>query len=419
MDFAVRTLQVQWEVSHEIGVGLRLQDLAPIDVLFETVIPDPVTADDSADDELYRDWLRRAEDPSAPFPENVYHQPTVNDMVVFIFSSFQRQLLACLPPTIRPNRHFPEQEGLPYIMASSEDALSVSQHVMRDSYAGLPSRLTRFAATQYTATKWKGLSTIFFPLSVEACLKHVGWSDPQCTYLDLWYGILERLKDVPKSAELLESLVTTSQSFINSHKILPDYSGKVYLGVREGTRKGPVPIWDDSAHETQTTRQPDTFDPRWLTVHAGGRVCSRIRLAYTFTADDQMRYLRHWQLDIRIKEKKPNYAKLYPSPPPFEYPWMKANYHRILPEREYMVRKENVAAARFHPPGVLYGIGHNWWSREHEDFGASACSICRTWNSVNPSSLDLEHNTEEEVLDPNDASLYNRGGRPWGFWACV
>jgi hypothetical protein len=194
----------------------------------------------------------------------------------------------------------------------------------------------------------------------------------------------------------------------------------VYIGVKEGTRKGPVPIWDDSAHETQKTRKVDTFVPRWLTLHAGERVRNRIRLAYTFTAPLQIGYLRHWQVDKQIKEKKPNYAKLYPSPPPFEFPWMKANYQRILPEREYMVRRDGVARSHFHPPGVLYGIGHNWWSREHEDLGASACLICRTWNAVNPLSSDWpEENEEEEVLDPNDSLLYNRGGRPWGFWACV
>jgi hypothetical protein len=290
---------------------------------------------------------------------------------------------------------------------------------MRNSYAGLPSRLTRFAATQYTAAKWKALINMFFPPSLDACLKHVGWSDSQCTYLDLWYGLLERIKDIPKSEQVLASLVTASEFFVHSHKILPDLSGKVYKGVKEGTRRGPVPIWDDSAHETMTSRQVDTFDPRWLTVHAGNRVCNRIRLAYTFTADHQMGYLRHWQLDVQIKEKKPNFAKLYPSPPPFEYPWMKANYQRLLPEREYMVRKENVDPVRFHPPSIQYGIGHNWWSREHENFGATVCSICRTWNSVNPSSLDLAEGNEEEVLDPNDQTLYNRGGRPWGFWACV
>jgi hypothetical protein len=359
MDFAIRSLQVEWDVSHKMGVGLRLQDLAAIDILYETAMPEPVTSDDVEDDELYRDWLHRAEDPSAPFPEQVHQEPTVNDMAMFVFSSFQRQLLASLPPTIRANRHFPEQEGLPYIRAFSEDALKVSQHVMRDSYAALPSRLTRFAATQYTAEKWEGLAKLFFPPSLEECRKHVGWSDPQCTYLDLWYGLPERIKTILKSDRLLTSLVTASQSFVHSHKLLPDLSGKVYLGVKEGTRKGPVPIWDDTAHETKTSRKVDTFVPRWLTVHAGDRICNRIRLAYTFTAPSQMTYLRRWQLDVQIKEKKPNFAKLYPSPPPFEYPWIKANYQRILPEREYMVRKENIGPRQFHPSGVQYGIGHN------------------------------------------------------------
>jgi hypothetical protein len=418
-DFAIRRLQVQWDVSHETRVGLRIQDLAAIDILFETPMPEAVTSDDVEDDELYRDWLRRVEDPSAPFPEHVQRQPSVNDMAIFIFSSFQHQLLAALPATVRPNKHFPEQEGLPYIRAFSEDALQVSQHIMRDSYSGLPSRLTRFAATQYTADKWEGLSKMFFPPSLDDCEKHVGWSDPQCTYLDLWYGLLERIKDVPKYAPLLASLVTASRSFVHSHKLLPDLSGKVYRGVKEGTRKGPVPIWDDSAHETKTSRQVDTFDPRWLTVHAGDRICNRIRLAYTFTASSQMDYLRNWQLDVQIKEKKPNYAKLYPSPPPFEYPWLRANYQRILPEREYMVRKENTDPARFHPPGVKYGIGHNWWSRDHEDFGSITCSVCRTWNTMNPGALDLTEGGEEEVLNPNDSNLYNRGGRSWGFYACM
>ncbi|KAI5449112.1 hypothetical protein NCC49_005295, partial [Naganishia albida] len=237
MDFAVRRLQVEWDVSHQKGVGLRLQGLAPIDILFETAMPGPVTSDDFEDNDLYRDWLRRAEDPSDPFSEEIYQRPTVNDMAIFIFSSFQQQLLACLPTTVRTSRLFPDEEGLPYIRAFSEAALKVSQHLLRDS-------------------------------------------------------------------------------------------------------------------------------------------ANRIRLAYTFTAKPQIKYLGQWQRDVQIKEKRHNYAKLYPSPPPFEYPWMKANFHRILAEREYM-------------------------------------------RALNPPALNLEEANEEEVLDPNDPMLYNRGGRSWGFWACV
>lgn len=257
-DFAVRSLQLHWDVSHEGRAGLRMQDLAPIDVPFVTVMPKAVTSDDAEDDELYRDWLRRVEDSSAPFPENIHRQPSVNDITIFIFSSFQHRLLVTLPATIRENKHFPEQEGLPYIRAYSEEALQVSKqvskHVMRDSYAGLASRLTRFAASQYTADKWKGLTPMFFPPSLDHCDKHVGGPDPQCTYLDWWYRLLERIKDFPKSAQLLASLVTASESFVQSHKLLPDLSGKVCKGVKEGTRKGPVPVWDDSAREATTGR---------------------------------------------------------------------------------------------------------------------------------------------------------------------
>lgn len=81
-------------------------------------------------------------------------------MVVFIFSSFQSQLLTCLPPTVRSN-HFSGQEGLPYIRTFTEDADNVSQHIMRNFYAGLAAHLTRFAATQYTAIEWNNLSSIF------------------------------------------------------------------------------------------------------------------------------------------------------------------------------------------------------------------------------------------------------------------
>lgn len=247
---------------------------------------------------------------------------------------------------------------------------------------------------------------------MQDCENHPGWLEPQITYLDLWYGLLERIKDVTKSKEVGSALALASRTFVESHKLLPGLAGKVYKGLKDGTCFKPVSIWDDSAFEKLNTTKAENFVPRWMTVNSGERVSNRVRLAYTFTAPSQKRYMGRWQRDVEIKEKKPNFAVLHPSPPPFEYPWMKANYNRIISERGYMVWKEGVPAARFHPEGKRYGIGHDWWNADHTTI---SCGVCRTWNSLNPLSME---GAESDVLDPKDPSLYNRGGRAWGYFAC-
>jgi hypothetical protein len=110
--------------------------------------------DDLEDNILYLDWLHRMQDLFYPVDDHTRDVPTVNDYAVLIFALFQQQRLTCVPKTIRENRHFPDHAGRPCLQATSEDALRVTQNLLRESYASLPSRLTRFAATQYKIKRW-------------------------------------------------------------------------------------------------------------------------------------------------------------------------------------------------------------------------------------------------------------------------
>ncbi|KAJ9117423.1 hypothetical protein QFC22_004273 [Naganishia vaughanmartiniae] len=405
-EHAIRSLDIRWEVAYESRLGLSLPGLSLPQILFDVPLPSATTSDDIADDALFHDWLHRIEDSRLHYAR----VPSINDYVVFVFSSFQQQLLTSIPKTIRANNHFPEHEGLPYIKSMLETELSVTQNLLRDSYVGLPARLTRFVATQVSAQRWESYSSMFFPRTVEEWEAHPGWVESHLTYLDTWAGLLERVGLLPNAIELQGQLQVASKNFIESHKILPHLTGKTYNYFRnKGPHHGPVPIWDDAAFEKQKNASIDGFTPRWMTINHGDRVCSRLRLVYTMTAPAQQRYLGKWQDDIVIKEKKHNYAVLFPSPAPFEYPWMKQNHHTIISERGYMIWKEQVKADRFNPPSKEPGIGHNWWDSSHSTI---TCPVCRTWNLLNPPALD---DGNPSILD---VQKYNLGGRCWGYFAC-
>lgn len=193
--------------------------------------------------------------------------------------------------------------------------------------------------------------------------------------------------------------------------MLPHYFGKVYKGLLEGKteKMAPLPIWDDGAFEKSTSGQASNFIPRWMTINSGGRVSSRIRFVYTMTAPFQKNFLGYWQRDLEIREHKSNYAIRYPSPAPFEYPWMKENYDTVISERAYMVWKENVPEERFILDPRLKGIGHDWWDKNHSTV---SCTVCRTWSKLNPPSL------EEQSDDVLEVSGYNKGTLSWGYFAC-
>ena len=378
--------------------------------LYLTPMPTCANEDDRADDALYQDWLGRVQDPSHPILLSTVAKPCVGEFLVFVFSAFQQQLVMALPRTVRKNDPFPQHEGEPYIKALPLEELTVSQHVMVDSYVALPDKLTRFVASQYTANKWETLHASFFPVSLEDCHLHPGWTEPHMTYLDLWRGLLERVQQLPNSEEIPALLVSASKMFIGSFKILPDHVSKVYDALRA---KEPcldaIPIWDERAFQKAATSDPKTFSPRYMTINSGHRVASRIRLAYTMTAPSQKRYMGHWQRGIEIKQTHPNWAILYPSPPPFEYPWLKENHHLLISERGFMMWKEGVPEERFIPEGKTRGIGHNWWNLEHSVVN---CSVCRTWSRLNPPVLDR---TDQSW---SNFSEFDRGDYPWGYFAC-
>lgn len=85
----IRALSVQWNILHNDTDGLGLKGLERHGVLCDTLLPPAPTADDRADDAMYADWLRRAENPTDPFPDSVFDTPSVNDFLVFILASFQ------------------------------------------------------------------------------------------------------------------------------------------------------------------------------------------------------------------------------------------------------------------------------------------------------------------------------------------
>jgi hypothetical protein len=409
---AVRSLDVYWDVECS-GDGPEMRNLKIPSILRDTCLPEAQTNDDVEDDAAYRDWLRKAESHTIPFSATSYSRPSVADTVIFILSSFQHQVLRTLPPTVRPNARHPELQGQPYVKALEEKELRVSQHVMRDSYVGLPARLTRFAATQYTADKWKRFAALFFPPTTHACTLHPGWREREVTYLAMWQGLLERVSNLPNAAAIVEELATVSSDFIQSFKMLPDLTGKIYKPLFDKIASPyPVSIWDDAEFHKETTGSIENFVPRWMTTNPGDRKSPRVRLAYTFMGESQKQYLGAWQYDVTIKQSRPNCAVLYPSPAPFEYPWMKQNHHTIISERGYMIWKENVAPDHFNPDDKTRGIGHNWWSDEHEPI---SCAVCRTWSMLNPPVLDFEA-VERPVLDPN---TYQMGDLRWGYFACM
>jgi hypothetical protein len=211
------------------------------------------------------------------------------------------------------------------------------------------------------------------------------------------------------AACLLKALREISKTFIETFKLLPDLTGKVYKLLRTKKNGNPVSMWDDSPFHKGKDAALDGFVPRWMTKNQGARVSNRIRLAYTFTADPQKSYLGRWQGMVIIKQSKPNYAVLYPSPAPFEYPWMKENHHAIISERDYMIWKEGLEVDHFMPEGKTRGIGHEW----ADPHSTVTCAVCRTWNILNPPTLS---GLPEPVLDPNQ---YNMGGLSWGYFACL
>lgn len=410
---AIRSLSVEWEIMHT-AEGISLNGLVLPLLLRETPLPPGHNEHDRRDDIEYREWLRRAEEPSTPFPERISLSPSVGDFVIFIFSCFQEQLLANIPRTVRPNLHHPELEGLPYIKSLPEPQLSVSQNLMRDSFAGLPARLTRFVATQHTVTKWNALVSMLLPPTLERCERHPGWAEKSCTYLDLWRGLLERIKRLEDSRPLEQALSDISNAFVGSFKMLPDLSGKAYKHLKQNEASTTeVPLWDDTAFEKQSSSSLENFPPRWMSVSAGERISRRVRLAYTFTASVQKEYLGSWQYNTPIRESKNHNGVLHPSPPPFEYPWLKQNYHTVVSEKQYMMRREGLDANHFNPPGRPKGIGHDWWDTTAHD--TISCSVCRTWSDLNPST-DLE--ARDDDSRSLDLSNFQLGGKTWGYFAC-
>lgn len=409
---AVRALEVQWDVGCS-GDGPEMYALSMPCMLQNTTLPPARTNDDREDDGAYLDWLGKAESPSCPFALRSYTAPTVAEYIVFIFSCFQQQLLRSLPPTVRPHAGHADLQGQPYVKALEQADLCVSQQVMRDSYVGLPFRLTRFTATQYTADKWKRFPAVFFPTTLQDCMLHPGWRERTVTYLNMWRGLLERVGQMTNATEVQSSLVTASSEFIQSFKMLPDLTGKVYKPLFDKIlSRHAVPIWDDAEFSKGTTTSIENFVPRWMTISPGDRKSPRIRLAYTFMGDSQKQYLGAWQHDVPIRQSKPNYAVLYPSPAPFEYPWMKENYQRIISERGYMIWKEGVSPERFSPENKTRGIGHDWWSSENETV---SCSVCRTWSMLNPPMLEM-NSDRGQPMDPN---CHEMGGLGWGYFACM
>ncbi|KAJ9124831.1 hypothetical protein QFC24_003200 [Naganishia onofrii] len=159
----VRALSVHWQILCDTEDRLGLPALPQQRSLCTTKLPPAQRADDQADDLMYADWLRRASDLANPFPTWVIESPSINDFLVFIFASFQQQLLSCLPKTIRPNRHFPEEEGQPYIEALSQDTLAVSQNILRDSYSGLPGSVDSFRGDTAYGKEMGGFTTHLLP----------------------------------------------------------------------------------------------------------------------------------------------------------------------------------------------------------------------------------------------------------------
>lgn len=116
-----------------------------------------------------------------------------------------------------------------------------------------------------------------------------------------------------------------------------------------------------------------------------------------------------WQQTMGIRQSLQNWGIIYPSPAPFEYPWLKANHHKIMSEKGYMVLKEKVRPEHFLVEGKRVGIMHDWRSPAHH---IVSCSVCRKWTDLNPPDL----NAEDNVLDPN---AYQLGNKCWGYFACA
>ncbi|KAJ9095717.1 hypothetical protein QFC21_005589 [Naganishia friedmannii] len=407
----VRKLKVEWAVPHHSIDGPRLPDLRIPIKLKLTSLPATRTEDDRQDDVAYQNWLHRIEDADEPYDIKFYETPSIGNMAIYIFACFQQQLLLALPATVRANTHHPEQEGDPYIKISRERNAIVTQNLMRESFSGLPARLTRFVATQYTVTSWINFAHMFFPTTVEQCANHPGWLEPGMTYLDMRRRLLERVESLSNSKEIQDLLADFASLFVRSFKVLPDLTGGPYTSLGQ---KGPggrrFSIWDDTSFEKSATAKSTNFQPRWMTINKGGRISNRIRLAYTFTDKTQIRYMGGWQDGKSIQDTNPNFGKRYPSPVPFEHAWMVDNYHTILSERAYMVLRKEVTAAHFLPSGTRTGIGHDYWHPQHD---AVSCTECRTWNVLNPSSLE-----DDEHLDIVDPNTYNMGDKSWGYFAC-
>ncbi|KAJ9095043.1 hypothetical protein QFC19_007723 [Naganishia cerealis] len=243
---AIRSLRVVWDSVSENTRGSTLTQLVISDALRMKPLPPAVTQDDEADLETYQDWLRRVENPDNPFSQKVYSTPSVGDYLVFVFSNFQYQLLEAIPRKVRRSQKAPEQEGQPYIKAATEQELTVPQNIMRESYVGLPGRLTGFVATQYSATRWAKFTDSFFPSSQEACDAHPGWLEPQATYLDLWRRLLERAE----SPLVAKEMVSMSRLFVGSFKLLPDHIGGGYEDPQLKVRGAKaMSLWDDTAFE--------------------------------------------------------------------------------------------------------------------------------------------------------------------------
>jgi hypothetical protein len=408
---AIHKLDIYWDIRPGSHGQLTLPGFEIPDHLYDIPVPKASAPDDTADDRAYISWFTRAAHRCRTGPADSQTPPSLGDYLVFVLATFQQELLACIPKSVGPTAKIPSHIGDPYFLPMVEDGMKVSQNLLRESYVGLPGRLTRFVATQRLNTPWGTVADRFFPGSVQLCLDHPGWSNLEVTYLGLWRRFLER-------AETHQfELAHQAKKFVCTFKVLPDYKGKVYVWAK---RKKLVPIWDDSPFSEPAFKDSINFDPRWFTIHPDGYQINRIRLAYNFTGPSQVEYLGNWQGTTPIKETGRNLAKHHPSPPPFEMPWMKLNYHRICSERDYAMTKPECGNLRSDR-----AIGHDWWTGgQHESIN---CAICDKWNRLNPPVLppiSVKTAQAAERWDAQQSLLalrpdhYNRDRHGWGYFAC-
>ncbi|KAJ9091745.1 hypothetical protein QFC19_008955 [Naganishia cerealis] len=413
----VRQIEVTWRVVVDGSKdsltlpGLRL----PARLLSEG-IPAPVSVDDEEDDKAFIRWVAKAAPHGYTYYASQDREPKLSDFVIFIFSTFQLQLVEALPLEVEPNGEYPHHEGDPYIANLPEAALRVSQNFMRESYVGLPGRLTRFVITQHTTRQWDAKTASFFPSTVEDCLLHPGWFSKGTSYLDYWRRFLERLQEDSSKNHAMDDVLALTDEFVQSFMVLPDYQNKYYNRITKGHSGKRLPLWDVKPFEKSATADLHTFAPRWMTRHVNGRSVNRVRIAYSVASPAQASYLRRWQENLPIRQTSPNYSRHHPSPPPLEYPWLLRNHAQIVSERGYLA--EEIAASRamrrapmsFKSQGArANSIGHDWWDPYHR---SDLCEVCKVWHRYNPDTMT---HAPEKVLDPNS---YNLSDLHWDFFAC-